>query len=67
MRLLWLMLLLLPAFPAAAESFDVVLVGGRVMDPETGLDAPRNVGIMNGRIARITTARAPRCSRAPVC
>ncbi len=55
MRLLWLMLLLLPAFPAAAESFDVVLVGGRVMDPETGLDAPRNVGIMNGRIARITT------------
>ena len=55
MRLLWLMLLLLPAFPAAADSFDVVLVGGRVMDPETGLDAPRNVGIANGRIARITT------------
>ncbi len=55
MRLLWLMLLLLPAFPAAADSFDVVLVGGRVMDPETGLDAPRNVGILNGRIARITT------------
>ncbi len=55
MRLLWLMLLLLPAFPAAADSFDLVLVGGRVMDPETGLDAPRNVGILNGRIARITT------------
>ena len=55
MRLLWLILLLLPAFPAAAESFDVVLVGGRVMDPETGLDAARNVGIVNGRIARITT------------
>ena len=55
MRLLWLMLLLLPAFPAAADSFDVVLVGGRVMDPETGRDAPRNVGILNGRIARITT------------
>lgn len=54
-RLLCLMLLLLPAFPAAAESFDVVLVGGRVMDPETGLDAARNVGIVNGRIARITT------------
>jgi N-acyl-D-aspartate/D-glutamate deacylase len=50
-----LLLLLLPAFPATAESFDVVLVGGRVMDPETGLDAARNVGIVNGRIARITT------------
>ena len=33
--------------------FDLVIVGGRVMDPETGLDAIRNVGINNGRIAVI--------------
>src|SRR5438093_13249377 len=35
--------------------YDVVIQGGRVMDPETGLDAVRNVGIKGGAIARITT------------
>jgi N-acyl-D-aspartate/D-glutamate deacylase len=39
---------------AAAQQFDVVIEGGRVMDPETGLDAVRNVGIRDGKIARIT-------------
>ncbi len=39
----------------AAQQFDVVLEGGRVMDPETGLDAVRNVGIRDGKIARIST------------
>jgi N-acyl-D-aspartate/D-glutamate deacylase len=38
-----------------AQQYDLVLEGGRVMDPETGLDAVRNVGIRDGRIARITT------------
>src|SRR5712692_6892505 len=36
------------------EQFDLVLVGGRVLDPETGLDANRNVGIRGGRIAAVT-------------
>jgi N-acyl-D-aspartate/D-glutamate deacylase len=40
----------------AAQQFDVVLEGGRVMDPETGLDAVRNVGIREGKIARISEA-----------
>ena len=31
-----------------------MLEGGRVMDPETGLDAVRNVGIRDGKIARIS-------------
>jgi N-acyl-D-aspartate/D-glutamate deacylase len=35
---------------------DVVLVGGRVLDPETNLDAVRAVGIRNGRIASVTAA-----------
>ena len=39
---------------AAAQEFDLVLEGGRVMDPETGLDAIRNVGIREGKIARIS-------------
>ena len=37
----------------SAQRYDVVIAGGRVMDPETGLDAIRNVGIRNGRIERI--------------
>ncbi len=49
-----LCLLLISAF-AAAQQFDVVLEGGRVMDPETGLDAVRNVGIRGGTIAQIST------------
>jgi cytosine/adenosine deaminase-related metal-dependent hydrolase len=41
---------------ATAQEYDVVVEGGRVMDPETGLDAVRNVGIREGRIASISTA-----------
>lgn len=36
------------------RTFDVVLVGGRVMDPESGLDAIRNVGIREGHVEAIT-------------
>jgi dihydroorotase-like cyclic amidohydrolase len=35
--------------------FDIVLVGGRVIDPETKLDGIRNVGILNNRIAQISS------------
>lgn len=38
-----------------AQQFDVVIEHGRVMDPETGLDAVRNVGIKDGKITRIST------------
>src|ERR1700693_4252411 len=40
---------------AAAQQYDLVLEGGRVMDPETGLDALRNVGIREGKIVRISS------------
>ena len=33
---------------------ELVISGGRVMDPETGLDAVRNIGIANGSIIAIT-------------
>lgn len=36
------------------DTYDVVLEGGRVMDPETGLDAVRNVGIRGDRIVEIS-------------
>ena len=35
--------------------YDIVLAGGRVIDPETKLDAIRNVGIINNRIAQISS------------
>jgi N-acyl-D-aspartate/D-glutamate deacylase len=38
------------------RTFDVAIVGGRVIDPETGLDAVVNVGIDGDRIAAVTTA-----------
>jgi hypothetical protein len=39
----------------AAQHYDLVFEGGRVMDPETGLDAVRNVGIRAGKIVRISS------------
>lgn len=39
---------------AAAQSYDLVLAGGRVMDPESGLDAVRHVGIRGGTIEIIS-------------
>jgi len=49
--------------PVAAQrsSYDVVIRNGRVLDPETGLDAVRSVGIRNGVIAAIS--RAPLIGR----
>lgn len=38
----------------AQEPFDVVIMNGRVMDPETNFDAVRNVGIRDGQIVTIT-------------
>jgi len=38
---------------AADETYDIAILKGRVMDPESGLDAVRNVGIRAGKIAAI--------------
>jgi N-acyl-D-aspartate/D-glutamate deacylase len=38
----------------AAQQYDLVIEGGRVIDPETGLDAVRNVGIREGRIVSVS-------------
>jgi hypothetical protein len=38
-----------------AQQYDLVLEGGRVMDPETGLDAKRNVGIRDGKTVRVSS------------
>ncbi|MGB5692471.1 MAG: amidohydrolase family protein [Flavobacteriaceae bacterium] len=38
----------------ASTNFDVVILNGRVMDPETNFDGVQNVGILDGKIALIT-------------
>ena len=40
----------------AQTTYDVVLHGGRVLDPESGLDAVRNIGITGRRIAALSAA-----------
>ena len=42
------------ALAAAAQQYDTVLSHGRVIDPETKLDAIRDVGIQNGKIAAVS-------------
>src|SRR6476620_8101255 len=37
-----------------SQQYDVVINGGRVIDPETKLDAVRSVGIVGDRIARVS-------------
>ncbi len=39
---------------ADSAALDVVIAGGRVIDPESGLDATRNVGVRGGKIVDIS-------------
>ena len=65
MRLSWLMVAGVLAFPigsggarpalAQDASYDVVIANGRVMDPESGLDAVRSVGISGGKIRAVSS------------
>jgi len=41
---------------ATPPVYDRVILGGRVMDPASGLDAVSNIGLSSGRIAVITTS-----------
>ncbi len=49
-------LLLAMAVPLFARQYDVVVNNGRVIDPESKLDAIRSVGIRSGKIAAISAA-----------
>ena len=48
---------LLFAAPAHSQDYDLVILNGRVMDPESGLDAVRNIGVKNGKILDITATQ----------
>lgn len=45
-----------PAVPADTHVYDMVINGGRVMDPESGYDQVANVGIDGGTVTQITKA-----------
>ena len=47
-------------------TFDTIIRGGRVIDPDSGLDAIADVGIKDGRIAAVNPQgsyhHTPRCA-----
>lgn len=45
---------MLAATALHAQQYDLVLANGRVMDPASGLDAVRNIGIRSGKIAAVS-------------
>jgi len=47
------------AVEVAVSEWDLVLRGGRVIDPESGLDAVRDVAIADGRVAAVGTGLPP--------
>ena len=47
------LLLVATAAPSGQPIFDLVIADGRVIDPESGLDAVRHIGIRGDRIAEI--------------
>ena len=46
--------LLLSSCTIGNTQYDLVIEGGRVIDPESGLDAVRTIGVIGGEIAAIT-------------
>src|SRR3954451_21574741 len=39
-----------------AQTYDLVIRGGRVIDPESKLDAVRNIGITGGKVRAVSAA-----------
>ena len=48
-----ILILLLCAIPSFAQQYDLLLKGGHVIDPKNKINAPMDVAIANGRIARV--------------
>jgi dihydroorotase len=46
-------LLAVCALAAQAAEWDLLIKGGRVIDPKNGIDAPRDVAIVKGKIVRV--------------
>jgi P pilus assembly chaperone PapD len=50
----WLALILLLAMCSARAEYDLVIAGGRVIDPASGTDQVLNVGVTNGTIVPLS-------------
>ncbi|MDG2136509.1 MAG: hypothetical protein P8J90_00720, partial [Luminiphilus sp.] len=50
----WVLFAPLALFADAERPFSLVINNGRVINPETGLDAIRHIGIHEGRVASIS-------------
>lgn len=65
MTLICVLLLITETFSVKAQNtdsstvYDLVIAGGRVIDPETNLDGIRNIGIKGGTIAAISRKSLP--------
>jgi N-acyl-D-aspartate/D-glutamate deacylase len=55
--LLLLLLTVVTTFFPTAPAYDLVILNGRVIDPESKTDAVRNLGITNGKITAISNKR----------
>ncbi len=55
--LLLILITVFSTFSPAAPVYDLVILNGRVIDPESNTDAVRNLGITNGKIRSISRAR----------
>src|SRR5690554_739582 len=53
-----LLLLLLLAFSffnqSYAQSYDLILKGGHLIDPKNGIDSPMDIGIKDGKVAKVS-------------
>ena len=47
--------LMISALPSSQAAYDLVILNGRVIDPESKTDAIRNLGISNGVVRTIST------------
>ena len=52
------------AIPLFAQTYDVVVANGRVLDPASNLDAVRHIGISGGKIAAVSAT--PLAGRATI-
>jgi N-acyl-D-aspartate/D-glutamate deacylase len=53
--LIILLALIFPSISSSQPAYDLVILNGRVIDPESRTDAVRNLGISNGTIKAITS------------
>ncbi len=52
-KIIWLWFVLLPAVGARAQTYDLLIKGGHVIDAKNNLDAVRDVAITDGKIAQV--------------